>query len=250
MAKVKPDEKNMHAGHRMRVIESYSKIDLEALSPHQVLEYILFYVFPRGDVNPLAHRLLDKYGSVQNVLDANEAELTKIYGINIRSAKLITGFSKIFDYYINGKLSKKLLFKNYNDIYDYCESLLRFYNHEVLFAIGLNASNHVVGKRMLGNGDSNMVVVDTHELINFINESKCVYIILTHSHPGGSCLPSENDVEGDKVIQNVVKYMHVNYIDHLIVGDDGIFSLHGNKKVRQFLERQQVQQVVKKLKNN
>ena len=60
MAKERPDEKNMHAGHRMRVIESYSRIDLDALSPHQVLEYILFYVFPRGDVNPLAHRLLDK----------------------------------------------------------------------------------------------------------------------------------------------------------------------------------------------
>ena len=57
------------AGLRARMLDTYSKIDLADLSPQQVMEFILFYIFPRGDVSNLADRLLEQYGTVQNVLD-------------------------------------------------------------------------------------------------------------------------------------------------------------------------------------
>ena len=234
MAKVKPDEKNMHAGHRMRVIGSYSHIDLDSLSPHQVLEYILFYVFPRGDVNPLAHRLLDHYGTVQNVLEANPNELVKIYGINQRSAQMITGFTKIFNYYTGSKLSKKVRFSVADDIYDFCEDLLRFYSYEVCFLIATDASFHVISRRMLGNGSVNLVAIKPNDIVDFVNETKAANILITHNHPGGFCQPTENDILGTDIVKNLVNFMGAQFIDHVIVGSDGIFSVVQKRKVRAF----------------
>ena len=234
MTKEKPNEKNMHAGHRARVLNSYSRIDLDALSPHQVLEFILFYVFPRGDVNPLAHRLLDKFGTVQNVLDATPNDLAKVYGISKHSAQMIAGFSKIFNYYTRTKLAKKFSFKTYDELYDYCEELLRLHSNEVMFAIALDASSRLISKRMLGKGGVDLVSVDTHELCDYINETRAAYILFVHSHPGGYCTPTENDVEGNKILVSVLEYMNAKFVDHLIVGDDGIFSINENRKVRSF----------------
>ena len=54
-------KKNIHAGHRRRLMELAYKAGHENLSDIQAVELVLCYVFPRGDVNPLAHRLLDRY---------------------------------------------------------------------------------------------------------------------------------------------------------------------------------------------
>lgn len=234
MPKVLPEEKNMHAGHRTRVLNSYAQIELSALSPHQVLEFILFYVFPRGDVNPLAHRLLSRFGTIQNVLDASPTDLAKVYGINRKSALMISGFTKIFDYYISSKLSRKRALATPNDVFDYCEELLRFKPRETMFAIALDAKRQIIAKREMGETARDLVAVDTHEIFDFANESKAANIIFCHSHPDGHCDPSQNDILGNDIIKTIVSCMGVGFVDHIIIGDDGIYSMENNKKLRNY----------------
>ena len=60
----------IHDGHRQRMRERFRKDGLEGFAPHEVLELLLFYGRARGDVNPLAHALLDTFGSLKGVLEA------------------------------------------------------------------------------------------------------------------------------------------------------------------------------------
>lgn len=234
MAKVKPNDKNMHAGHRSRVIESYSRIDLDALSPHQVLEFILFYIFPRGDVNPLAHRLLDKFGTVQNVLNATPTQLCEVYGINKRSAQMLAGFVNIFDFYTASKLSRKRLLATADDVFDYCEELLRLNSNESMFGIALDAGRHVIAVRQIGESGKDLVALDTHEVFDFANMSHAANIIFCHSHPNDSCAPSENDILGNKIIKDIIICMGIGFVDHIIIGDDGIYSMENDKMLKSF----------------
>ena len=78
---------NIHRGHRVRLINTVNKCGLDGLSDIQVLEFFLFFVFPRGDVNPLAHRLLDKYKSISGVLEASVDDLKTVKGMGDVSAK-------------------------------------------------------------------------------------------------------------------------------------------------------------------
>ena len=68
---------SIHKDHRQRVRERYLKEGLDGFSEVQVLELLLFYVIPRQDTNPIAHRLIDRFGSLHQVLEAPVEELEK-----------------------------------------------------------------------------------------------------------------------------------------------------------------------------
>ena len=66
----------IHKDHRQRVKEKASKFGLGVFADHEVLELLLFYVVPYKDTNPLAHKLIEEFGSLANVLDADIESLS------------------------------------------------------------------------------------------------------------------------------------------------------------------------------
>ena len=79
----------VHAGHRARVRQKFLAAGLDAFQDHEVLEFLLFYVVPRRDVNEMAHLLLDRFGSLPGVLDAPAEELCTIPGVGPSTAHFL-----------------------------------------------------------------------------------------------------------------------------------------------------------------
>ena len=69
--------------------QRFAENGFENYRPHEVLEQLLFHVIPRANTNETAHALLDRFGSLENVLDAEPAELTEIPGIGIKAAEYL-----------------------------------------------------------------------------------------------------------------------------------------------------------------
>ena len=69
---------SIHDGHRQRLKDRFRQEGLDKFDEIQVLELLLFYAIPQRDTNPLAHRLLDHFGSLAQVLEAPVEELEKI----------------------------------------------------------------------------------------------------------------------------------------------------------------------------
>lgn len=80
----------VHSGHRARMRQRVRNEGFESLEPHEVIEFLLFYAIPRQDVNALAHRLVETFGSVQAVLAAAPDELRRVPGIGPRAAKWLS----------------------------------------------------------------------------------------------------------------------------------------------------------------
>ena len=53
-----------HEGHRKRIIQ---KLETGALLDHELLEIMLFSMLPRRNTNDIAHRLLQKFGSIEEI---------------------------------------------------------------------------------------------------------------------------------------------------------------------------------------
>ena len=69
-----------HDGHRQRLkTEFLARPD--SFPDHKLLELLFFYANPRSDTNPLAHELIDRFGSLAGVLDAPPEELCKVKGM-------------------------------------------------------------------------------------------------------------------------------------------------------------------------
>ena len=80
---------SVHAGHRDRLKQRFLEQGLDGFTDVQALELLLFYGIPRQDTNPIAHRLLDHFGSLSQVLEASPEELTRVGGIKEHSAVLL-----------------------------------------------------------------------------------------------------------------------------------------------------------------
>ena len=227
-------EKNIHAGHRARLFAMADRVGVENLDRFQALELILCLVFPRGDVNPLAHRLLDRYHDVVSAVSAPVEDLVQVRGISEKSAKKLRSLGGITKLLNIERATKKTHIEDYNDACDFVENLLRYAEVEEFHAIGISSSNHVLGNRKLAEGTVNVVNINMQALSLFVATTKAVKIFLVHNHPNGLCMPSQTDIDSHAVMEGRFNFSGCELVDNLIVGVDGIYSIKYNYKVREF----------------
>lgn len=80
---------NVHKNHRKRLRERYEREGADSFEPHELLELFLFDAIPRVNTNPIAHRLLNRFNSLDGVLRASAKELMEVKGIGERAANYI-----------------------------------------------------------------------------------------------------------------------------------------------------------------
>ena len=88
-------EPGTHAGHRQRMRQRFFATGLQGFHPHEMLELLLFSAIPKRDVNPLAHELIRRFGSVDGVLSASKEELMQVNGVGPRVAELLAAVNEI-----------------------------------------------------------------------------------------------------------------------------------------------------------
>ena len=108
---------NIHNGHRDRIRQEFLQHGFDQNTPpHKILELLLFYCVQRADTNPIAHELINKYGSVAAVLDAPLEELAAFKGLSERSAVLLKLIMPTARRYIYDKSAQKPTFASLDSI--------------------------------------------------------------------------------------------------------------------------------------
>ena len=79
----------IHDGHREKMRRRFLNSGLESFADHEALELLLYYAIPRRDTNPIAHALMERYGSLSAVLSAPVEDLKKVEGIGESGAVLL-----------------------------------------------------------------------------------------------------------------------------------------------------------------
>lgn len=232
-------EKNIHAGHRRRLFELNERVGTENLDKIQSLETILCYVFPRGDVNPLAHRLLDKYKNVNAIIRASVEDLMQVEGIGRNSAIKIRTLAGVCTFLNTEKTTIKKKVETYDDACDYVEALLRFCDNEEYHIIGLGANNEVLGNKKLAKGNVENVQVCFKDISLFVHSSNPYKVILVHNHPNGFCIPSQEDLDSHAKLEQIFNFSGCKLVDSLIVGADGIYSMNNRHMYRKFVREEE-----------
>ena len=243
-------EKNVHDGHRERLTKTVFEVGLESLSAVQQVEYMLFYIFPRGDVNPLAHRLLDHFGSMANIIDADVRDLAKIKGMGMTSAMKVKNLKPMFIVYTTHKKTVKASVKTMNELMDAFEDLLRYSDTEETIVMAINRVGECTGVRRLAMGDNRSVGVEVKKLYSFIDTFKADSIVVAHNHPGGKCTPSINDLPTYRQLVTVIETYGCILLDSFVVGVDGIYSLKTNQTVRKYGDATTYRAVMSMLTND
>lgn len=79
----------LHKNHRARLRGRYQSEGLDGFEDHMILELLLFQAIPRVDTNPIGHRLLERFGSLENVFSASVEDLCGVEGVGPKTAEML-----------------------------------------------------------------------------------------------------------------------------------------------------------------
>lgn len=218
----------MHDGHRERMKRRFNEHGLENFDDVNILELLLFYALPRGDTNPLAHRLLDRFGSISAVFDAPIAELTKVEGVGENTATLIRLIPQLSRRYMISRSA----FDNILDSTDAIGRYIvpRFYGEkdEVVYLISLDAKLKVINSRCIARGQAETVGFSIRKAVETALAANASAAVLAHNHTSGIALPSTEDRESTERLFGALAAVDIVLLDHIIVADDDYVSLADN----------------------
>ena len=215
----------MHEGHRSRLKKKFLLNDMDYFEDHEALELILFYAIPRKNTNDVAHNLLKKFGSVDQILDAPIKILQEVEGVGESAAILIKSISSIIRIYLERKYSGS---ENYLSLKDLSDKLvLKFTSRlEEVVAIALvDAKGKLIYDGIVNKGSVSAVEIYARKIIELIVLYNASGVMLAHNHPSGFALPSSDDIETTKKLSDILKSMKVELLDHIIVADGDYISL-------------------------
>lgn len=212
--------------------EILRKNGIESFSDHTVLELLLYCSIPRGDVNPLAHRLIDRFGSIAGVFDAPEEELLTVEGVGENTAYLIKLVPQIEKRYMISRVYENLIINSVDEAGEYI--LPRFHGEksETVYLVSMDAKCKVTNCSLVGKGDVNSANVSIRKIVATALNYNATYAILAHNHTSGIALPSEADVETTQKLQEALRQVDVTLLDHLVVADDDFVSMAENGVVK------------------
>ena len=171
----------IHSGHRERMREKFKAGG--KFPPHELLEMLLTYSLPRVNTNELAHRLINRFGSIDGVLSADMDELQEIPGVGEKSALLIHLISEIYGS-LGGPSVNRVVLDSIGKIGQYGVSLFRGMKREAVFALLLDSELCLVECVRMAGGSSSGVHVDFQRVAKLSSAKRSAAVVLLHNHPG------------------------------------------------------------------
>lgn len=224
--KTEDKKKVDHSNHRQRLYNTVQSVGLDKANSYIALEFILTYVLPRVDTNPIAHKLIDKFGDIGAVLDAPPEELEKIQGMGPNSARLLSMMPQIFERYLQDKQRRTCILNSREALAGYCKTLLRNKPNEELYAVCLNRAYKVLRVEFLAKGTVNELLLSMQEFLRkMISIKNNYFVVLTHSHPDNICQPSREDRIATTKFQNHLEGVGLKLLDHIIIGPNGYYRI-------------------------
>ena len=220
-----------HDGHRERLKERFEREGLTNFKEHEVLELVLFYAIPLKDTNQLAHDLIDKFGSIDRVFDADVEALTEVKGVGRHTAVMIHMIPQLLQYYAKKRFREK-------PKVDDCESLGRsmvarigFMQHEVFAASAFDSNRCEIDFDIISEGTVTQTEIQLRRLVEFAVRTKASVIVVAHNHVHGTVMPSQADRDATRFICKGLGQIGVMVADHIIVSGESYHSFAMNNEM-------------------
>ena len=241
-------DENLHAGHRARAVELLLN-NADALTDHQILEVLLFYVVPRIDTNPLAHRLIKIFGDINGVFTASKEQLSSVEGVGEKVSAFIVAMGEVLKR-ASQRAEKQIDFSTPQKTKEYLVELIGNERCEKFVALLLDKKFSLVAKVEFTDNEKHKVSAEIPELVSALNVYKPKHVILTHNHTSNSCSPTEEDDVSTKKINLICELNGVNLVDHVIVAGERTFSYKAEGIIDQIKNQTNLEKIFKHIKNN
>lgn len=226
------EKKNVHEGHRQRMKKYFVQNGFNGLEEHQILEMILFYAVPRKDTNLMAHRLLDRYGSIAKVCDAPVDILKNDFGLSESTAVLLKMIPEMARVYSESKHTAEII--DIDNAADILRSKFIGANVEkVALALG-TANGRLIMCDIVCEGSITATEMPIRKIVDLALRHNAKFAYVAHNHPSELCLPSRPDLETTRTLSETLCSIGVVLADHIIFTDTDSFSIHSSNRFKKY----------------
>lgn len=224
--------KKYSAGHRERVKEKFLKTNFDGWQDYEILEFALFFVLPYKDTKSIAKKLIEKFGSLKEILNSNYNELKEalkdIKGAGKHTVYFLYFLKHFSIKYSELKIKEKEFFSCPEDVAKFLRNLIGTSEKEKMCAVFMNSSGDILGYKIISEGTVGRSAVYPGEIARQALILNSRSVIISHNHPGGGCKPSEKDIIATKLVKGALELIDVVLLDHFIVTASDRYSFREN----------------------
>ena len=222
------EKSSPHAGHRARMRQRLMETSPASFAEHEILEMLLYYTNARGDTNEIAHALIEAFGSIEGILDADPARLEAVWGIGESSTVLFPLLGETARRYATQKFS----FKPKDNIIDTPDKAAKFLarrfigaTKELAYALLLDNSMRPLDCFPVGDGSVSSISLSVRNIAERAYTKRATGVIIAHNHPGGLAVPSSDDMKVTQHLKESLSLLEISLIEHLIFSDTSYTQL-------------------------
>jgi DNA repair protein RadC len=218
---------DLHKDHRKRMRARYIKDGgFDAFDDHKILEFLLFYAVPRRDTNELAHKMINAYNGIANLINADPQDIARRCGVSESVAVLVSMVPQLSRWYIKlcSDAQKSDALDTPAKAGQYALGLLSGKADECFYCISLNIKRRAISADLLSKGGVSRIEIIPREIARLALKHNATSVILAHNHPSSDVLPSQDDRAATAVIAQALDVLDVAVADHIITGAGNYFS--------------------------
>lgn len=174
--------------------------------------------WPRGDVAPLAERLIDTFGDFNRALSAPIARLIEVDGMDQSLAQDLKIIEASAHRLARTRIMQRPVISSWNAVIDYCHTTMANSETEQFRVLYLDRKNTLIADEEQARGTVDHVPVYPREVVKRALEINASALILVHNHPSGDPTPSEADIAMTHQIRDAAEVLAIQIFDHLIIG--------------------------------
>lgn len=222
---------SQHKGHRERLRQRYFQTNGIGFADYEFLELLLFRSIPRADTKQLAKSLLNRFGSLADVLGADINLLQEVPGCGPAVAhdlKIIAGVSERVN---RSELRKRDIFSSWNKVLAYCRAAMAHETREQFRILFLDKKNGLIADEIQQIGTVDHTPVYPREVVRRALQLSASALILVHNHPSGDPTPSREDISMTHMLKDVANALGIAIHDHIIIARNGYTSFRAKKLI-------------------
>ncbi|GKW41721.1 DNA repair protein RadC [Pectobacterium parvum] len=198
--------------------EKLVRLGAESLTDVELLAIFLRTGLPGVHVMQLAEDLLVQFGSLYQLMTADQSAFRTVKGVGISKYTQLKAIAELSRRLFFSRLAKEDAMLNPEATGQYLQLLLSRREREVFLVLFLDNQHHVIRHQEMFVGTISSVEVHPREIVREALKANAAALILAHNHPSGKAEPSQADRAITEQIIKACLLMEIRVLDHLVIG--------------------------------
>jgi DNA repair protein RadC len=173
----------------------------------------------------LSMALIDRHGSLQNLLKSFEQEAAPDIDLPESVHRVLALVARTIVNVLEFRALSGPVFSTTESVIDYLAHDLLHLPRETFKVLFLDATNRLIALEAMGTGSVSSVYVYPREIVRRALELNATALIAVHNHPSGDPTPSRLDIDVTRRIEAACRLVELVLHDHVIIAASGWCSL-------------------------